>query len=63
MLNRAEANDPVSICVLAGYYKLGLGGLQQDPVKAIELLNRAAELGFSKAHSSLAEAYRQRGEI
>jgi hypothetical protein len=63
MLKRAEANDPVSICVLAGYYELGLGGLQQDHVKAIELLNRAAELGFSKAHHSLAHVYRKGGNL
>ena len=57
-----EANDPASIAILANYYDHGCNGLRQDPAKAIELYARAAELGFSKAHNSLAGIYHE-GEI
>ena len=34
---REEANDPVSICLLADSYHHGSGGLQQDRAKTIDL--------------------------
>jgi TPR repeat protein len=63
MMKRVEANDAASICLLANSYHNGYHGLQQDHVKAMELFNRAAELGFSKAHSHLACVYDEGGDL
>jgi TPR repeat protein len=63
MMKRAEANDAASICLLANGYHNGIVGLQQDRVKAMELLTRAAELGFSKAHYRLADIYDNGGDL
>jgi TPR repeat protein len=60
---RVEANDPASIAILANYYDYGCNGLHQDPAKAIELYARAAELGFSRAHISLAGIYHEGGDL
>jgi TPR repeat protein len=58
-----EANDPASIYMLAGCYYHGQTGFQEDHAKAIELYARAAELGFSKAHSHLANNYHEGGDL
>jgi TPR repeat protein len=63
VMRRAEANDPTSICLLANFYRAGIGGLQQDEERAMELFTRAADLGFSKAHSHLAGIYHEGGDI
>ena len=63
IMKRAEANDPVSICVLAYSYFHGRGGLQQDHAKAMELYDRAAKLGWGKAHSLLADKYYEGGDL
>jgi tetratricopeptide (TPR) repeat protein len=63
VMKRAEANDPASIYMLGNHYHHGLGGLQQDHAKAMELYARAAELGFSKAHNNLAGIYRKGGYL
>jgi TPR repeat protein len=63
VMKRVEANDPASICILADYYLRGRRGVQQDHAKAIELFNKSAELGFSKAHSHLANIYHKGGDI
>ena len=60
---RVEANDPASIYLLATHYHQGLYGLQQDRAKAIELYVRAADLGSSKAHSSLGSIYYKGGDL
>jgi TPR repeat protein len=57
------ANDPASIFVLASYHEHGSGGLQQDWTKAMELYTRAADLGFSSAHSYLGNIYHEGGEL
>ena len=57
IMERVEANDPISICLLANSYHNGVNGYQQDHARAIELYARAAELGCSKAHSSLGDIY------
>ena len=62
-MKRAEANDADSIWLMAGYYYRGLGGLQQDHTKAMELYNRAAELGCSKANLTLADVFREEGNM
>jgi hypothetical protein len=47
MMKRVEANDASSVCELGGYFNHGLGGLEQDCVKAMELYAWAAKLGSS----------------
>jgi len=63
IIKRVAANDAVSICVLAGSYYRGLHGLQRDEERAMKLLTRAAELGFSKAHYNLGMFYHERGDL
>lgn len=41
----------------------GLGDVQQDHSKAMELYARAADLGFSKAHYRLGVYYHKRGDL
>jgi MYND finger len=53
LMKRVAANDPGAIFVLAQLYSRGLGGLQQDQTKAMELYARSADLGNSDAHSKL----------
>jgi TPR repeat protein len=55
---RVAANDPASI-----FDEHGSGGLQQDGAKAMELYTRAADLGFSSAHSYLGDVYHEEGEL
>jgi TPR repeat protein len=62
VMKRVEANDPASICILADYYLRGLRGVEQDHAKAMELYARAANLGFSQAHSNLAGVYNEGGD-
>jgi TPR repeat protein len=62
VMNRVEANDPASICLLANSYHNGLNGIQQDLTTAMELYARAADLGFSKAHCQLANIYHKGGD-
>ena len=63
IMKRVEANDTDSINLLAGYYYNGLGGLQQDQAKAMELYVRAADLGHSKAHCDLGNIYPKGGDF
>ena len=63
ILNRVEANDAASICMLAGCYYHGELGLQQDHARAIELYARAAELGNSKARFNLGNHHRRGGDL
>ena len=57
LTTRVEANDSSSTYLLAHNYYHGLKGLQQDRVMAIQLFTKAADLGFSKAHSHLRNVY------
>ena len=61
-MKRAEANDPISMCMLARFYYYGLRGLQQDRTMAIELFTMAAELGYSDAHYNLGVHYNEGGD-
>ena len=64
LMKRAEANnDAAAKFVLGSHYYRGLGGLQQDHPKAMELCSRAAELGCSAAHNNLAGVYHERGDM
>jgi TPR repeat protein len=57
LMKRVEANDAASIYMMANDYYQGINGLQQDQTKAMELYARAANLGYSKAHSHLGVYY------
>ena len=61
LMKRVEANDAASIYLLADYYNRGLNGFQQDHAKSTELYTRAADLGYSKAHSNLGVFYYHEG--
>ena len=63
IMRRVEANDAASINLLGSCYYKGVGGVQQDHIEAIELYARAANLGFSKAHSNLATIYHEGGNM
>jgi TPR repeat protein len=63
IMKRVNANDAASIDLLGRHYQNGEKGFQQDHAKAMELYNRAAELGFSSAHSHLAGVYHQMGDL
>ena len=62
-MKRVAANDPASIYVLAGSYRHGINGVQQDLARAIELYVRAANLGCSKAHIFLGGICYQMGDM
>ena len=53
-----EANDPIAICDIGGYYRDGLNGYPQDHTKALELWHRAGELGHTGAYCSIGYAYK-----
>jgi len=54
---RVDAGDPMAIYVLGTKYDQGQNGLEKDVTKAIELYERAAELGVKGAHFNLACTY------
>ena len=51
--NRVKVNDPVAVYYLGTCYRDGDQGLEKDVTRAVELLQRAAELGTKKAHFDL----------
>jgi len=55
--NRTDLNDAEAFYYLGLAYERGQHGLQKDHRKAFQLLNRAAELGSTNGHNSLALAY------
>ena len=63
IMKRVEANDAASINLLAHHYNLGLRGVQQDQARALELLTKAADLGYSEAHNNLAGIYHYGGDM
>jgi len=54
---RAEGDDVAAIFYLAGYYRGGRYGLQQNFAKANKLWLRAGELGCSRAYCNIGCAY------
>jgi len=54
---RLNMNDTQAICNLACYYNQGRYGLQRDHAKALELWQRAGELGSADAYCNIASAY------
>ena len=63
LMNRIEKNDISALCEMSRIYYSGLRGVQQDRVKAMELLKKAAELGSSESHFSLGSLYNQGGDL
>ncbi|EJK50816.1 hypothetical protein THAOC_30082, partial [Thalassiosira oceanica] len=54
---RVAAGDPVAICTLGAEYRFGGYGLKKDVTRAVELYERAAELGEKDAHYNLGALY------
>ncbi|EJK71002.1 hypothetical protein THAOC_07596 [Thalassiosira oceanica] len=54
---RADKGDPVAIWDLGAIYEYGKYGLVKDMTRAIELYERAAELGAKEAHYNLGNLY------
>ena len=54
---RVDAADPMAFFFLGSKYGHGLLGLEKDVAKAVELYERAAELGVKEAHFSLGVFY------
>ena len=54
---RADAGDPMAIYRLGCSYFFGQYGLEKDVAKAVELYERAAELGVKEAHFNLGNLY------
>ena len=54
---RVDAGDPMAIHHLGCQYRFGLLGLEKDLTRAIELYERAAELGVKEAHFNLGSLY------
>jgi len=50
---RVDAGDPKAIYHLGDKYHSGLNGLEKDMTRAVELYERAAELGVKGAHYNL----------
>ena len=56
---RVDSGDPVAIWHLGGQYHDGQHGLEKDVARAVELWERAAELGVKEAHHNLGCLYDQ----
>jgi len=54
---RIEMNDAQAIHNMGVYYSKGLYGFPQDYDKALELYNKAVQLGCSTAHNNIGNAY------
>ena len=54
---RVDAGDPKAIYFIGNQHKHGNCGLERDVTRAVELYERAAELGVKEAHFSLGFMY------
>jgi TPR repeat protein len=63
LMRQVEVNDAGAIFALGNNYYHGSEGLLRDRGKAIELYAKAADLGYSKAHSQLGIEYREGGDL
>jgi TPR repeat protein len=63
MMKRVDVNDAWAMCVIAGYYNKGAGGLQQNQERAKDLWTQAAKLGSSEAHFQLGTYYHDGGDL
>ena len=60
---RVGAGDPLAMWHLGNKYRYGEYGLEKDVTKAIELWERAAELGDTDAHYNLGCLYREGKDV
>ena len=60
---RVDAGDPLAIYHLGTKYQFGRSGLERDVTMAVELYERAAELGVKEAHYNLACLYYEGKEV
>ena len=60
---RVDAGDPVAIFFLGYQYRLGQYGLKKDVARAVELYERAAELGVKQANYNLGVLYAKGTEV
>jgi TPR repeat protein len=63
IMKRVAANDPGAIFMLGARYYDGLGGVQQDQNRAVELWRQAAKLGSFDAHFHLGHCYEKGGNL
>ena len=54
---RVDAGDPVAIWFLGSKYRFGEYGLEKDFTRAVDLYERAVELGLKEAHFNLGVLY------
>jgi len=57
LMKRVDAGDAIAIHTLGGMYNLGMYGFKQNYTKALELWERAVELGDAKAYHDAGVAY------
>ena len=62
VMKRVEVNDAASFYLLANSYHDGVGGIQPDQAKAMEIYVKAANLGSSKASYALGNIYYDGGD-
>ncbi|EJK74433.1 hypothetical protein THAOC_03887 [Thalassiosira oceanica] len=60
---RFDAGDPMAIYFLGSQYRFGLLGLEKDVTRAVELYERAAELGVKVAHFNLGLLYHKGADV
>ena len=60
---RVNAGDPVAIYNLGIQYENGRCGLEKDSARAVELYERAAELGLKEAHYNLGVLYAEGTDV
>ena len=57
-MKRVERGDPIAIHIVGCNYMYGNNGFPQDYEKALELLHRAADLGYGEAYNNIGNAYK-----
>ena len=60
---RVNAGDPLAILHLGDKYRFGECGLEKDMTRAVELYERAAELGVKVAHYALGCLYNEGTDV
>ncbi|EJK56113.1 hypothetical protein THAOC_24061 [Thalassiosira oceanica] len=60
---RVAAGDPQAIFFLGNQHEYGQYGLEKDATRAVELYERAAELGVKEAHYDLACLYAHGADV